>query len=199
MIRCVNINKSFGKKVVLNAFSYHFHSQGIQTITGPSGCGKTTLARIIMGLEKPDSGVVEGQRALRFSAAFPEDRLIPTMTALENVNYPLRGSQSSARDLLEMLRLENSIHQYPHELSSGMKQRVSLARALAYDGDILVLDEPFRGFDDELKQYVLSLLMERSQKMPVIIFSHEVSLLQKVSATFLRLDYYTNGSEELTS
>jgi len=147
---------------------------------------------MIMGLENPDYGTIERPKELRFSAAFPEDRLIPTLTALENVNYPLGNQRECARELLEILQLTDSIDCYPHELSSGMKQRVSLARAMAYQGDILLLDEPFRGLDNELKEYILSILTSQAAKMPVIIFSHEVNLLQRVSDTFLHLDHYTH-------
>lgn len=187
MIKCTNLCKSFGGKVVFHNFCYQFKCCGLQTITGPSGCGKTTLSRLLMGLEKPDGGMIEMENGLRFSTVFPEDRLIPTMTALENVTYPLGSGQEPAQELLETLGLGAFAHNYPHELSSGMRQRVSLARALAYEGDVLLLDEPFRGMDNKLKEHILSLLLIRAETGPVIAFSHEIYLLQQVSASFLRL------------
>lgn len=112
-------------------------------VDGASGIGKTTLLRLICGLEKPDTGTVEAKG--RISVSFQENRLIPSLSALENV--ALFSDRARAEKELAALGLSEDLDKRPDELSGGMKRRVSLARALSRDFDILLLDEPFTGLD----------------------------------------------------
>jgi len=124
-------------------------------ILGPSGCGKTTLLRIIAGLEKPDAGeVIYAQNGFKVGFVFQSPVLLPWSTVLENVALPLRASGLSwdeakkrARRYLALVGLQSFEDFYPHELSGGMKQRVNLARALAVEPTILLMDEPFSMLD----------------------------------------------------
>lgn len=195
MIHCDNINKAFGGRMLFRHFSYRIGAAGLYAVTGPSGCGKTTLARMIMGLEQPNQGSVHRKSGLRFSAVFPENRLISTLTALENVDFPV-GNMARSRAMLQAMRLDANADQYPWELSSGMNRRVALARALSYRGDLLILDEPFNGLDQGLKEYILTLLLEYAADMPVVVLGHETELLRNASISFLNLEEYATSLQK---
>ncbi|PLJ77953.1 ABC transporter ATP-binding protein [Infirmifilum sp. SLHALR2] len=153
-----NIEKTFvedSKRLkVLDGISLEIGEEFV-AILGPSGCGKTTLLRIIAGLEKPDSGVVEVQPAgARIGFIFQFPTLLPWMTVLENVALPLHvnglswsEAKERARKYLTLVGLQSFEDFYPRELSGGMKQRVNVARALAIEPTILLMDEPFSALD----------------------------------------------------
>lgn len=166
-----NISKSYDGKKVLDKLSFEIPDKGIFGIFGASGHGKTTLLRLICGLEKPDSGEIFGTTELKFSVVFQEDRLLPSLTALENV--ALVSDKATASGLLERVGLAESANKYPSELSGGMSRRTAIARALAYGGDMLILDEPFKGLEAELKEDIGKLICEYAQTKPVVIVTHD--------------------------
>lgn len=173
-----NISKSYAGKKVLDNISFEIPDSGIFGIFGASGSGKTTLVRILCGLEKPDGGEISGAGA--FSVVFQEDRLMPAMTALENVAAV--SDEERARGLLTRLGLENSFDKYPDELSGGMSRRVAAARAFAFEADGLILDEPFKGLEAELKESLAEMICDYAQKKPVVLVTHDEygkSLAQK--------------------
>lgn len=138
-------------------------------ILGPSGCGKTTLLRIIAGLEKPDSGkVIFHRKDARVGFIFQFPTLLPWLTVLDNVALPLRANgvswkeaREKARKYLSLVGLQAFEDFYPRELSGGMKQRVNIARALAVEPTILLMDEPFSNLDaltaESLRSEILDL------------------------------------------
>ena len=139
MLKLQNLTKRFGEKTVIENLTHAFPDAGAVALMGPSGCGKTTLLRLIAGLEKPDDGTVE-KEGLRISYAFQEPRLAPTLTCRENVALVLeKGKDAAVDELLSAFELQEAAAQYPAALSGGMRQRVSLARALAYGGDVLLV------------------------------------------------------------
>ncbi|HPU59111.1 MAG TPA: ATP-binding cassette domain-containing protein, partial [Candidatus Avimonas sp.] len=145
-VSLIDVSYSYdGQKKVLDGFSFEFPEKGAVCLMGPSGCGKTTLLRILAGLERPQRGTVEGISGKKPSYVFQENRLLPWLTAVENVAVAAAGENkhSEAESLLKRMGLAGSEHKYPKELSGGMKKRVSIARALAAKGDFLILDEPF--------------------------------------------------------
>jgi len=151
---------------------------GIIAIAGQSGCGKTTLLRTIAGLVKPDSGAFEGVG--RVGMVFQEPRLFPWFTVERNLISVLKSIKISKQERGERIdRALNTVglgdykKYYPSELSGGMKMRVSIARALVYECDMLLLDEPFNGLDIASKRDISSLLRELSSAgLDMVFVSH---------------------------
>ena len=143
---------SFGYRAgspVLEDFSLVLPETGVVCLLGPSGCGKTTLLRVLAGLEVPSSGRVTGLEARRVAVVFQEDRLLPWETAWQNaVTGQDAGARERAREWLTRLGLGDSLHRFPRELSGGMRRRVAIARAMAAEHGLLLLDEPFAGLDE---------------------------------------------------
>ena len=156
-------------------------------IVGPSGCGKTTLLRALAGLETPSGGefaIAQANPAKPVQAmVFQGNWLFPWYTVAENVQYGprLRGESRTtrervSRDLLEMIDLSRFAETYPHQLSEGMRQRVSLARALANDPEVLLMDEPFGALDEQTRlvlQQELLRIWEQSRKT-VLFVTHSI-------------------------
>jgi len=171
-LRLENITKSYNGKPVLSAVSCEIPARGVFLLCGPSGCGKTTLLRLMAGLEAPDSGSLHGFGGKKIAMVFQEPRLLPQCSALKNV--AMVCDEPTAARLLSRLEIDEEAKQkLPAELSGGQKQRVSIARALAFDGEILLLDEPFSGLDAPLRSRILPLLLKQAETRPVVLVSHE--------------------------
>jgi ABC-type nitrate/sulfonate/bicarbonate transport system ATPase subunit len=164
-----NISKSFGGNAVIPNFSAELSLDGVTVLRGPSGVGKTTLFRLLLGLEQPDAGEIIGMQGRKPAVVFQEDRLLPWASALENV--ALVSDSATAETILAKLGLGDSMHLLPRELSGGMQRRVAIARALAYHGDVLFLDEPFTGLDEENKRIAANAILD--QHIPVYVITHE--------------------------
>lgn len=179
-----NICLSFGEKIVFENFSYEFPDKGVVCLMGPSGRGKTTLLRLLAGLQQPDSGSVYGPE--RPAVMFQEDRLLPWLTLLENV-MAVRDDRTLALAWLRAVELENEADSLPGSLSGGMCRRGALGRALAFDGDALLLDEPFKGLDQDLKNRMRSLIWEQSNDRLILLVTHDQEDAQAMGAVVLRL------------
>lgn len=171
-ISLINVQKSFNGRLVIDGLSLAIPDRGIIGLSGPSGCGKTTLLRLLAGLDLPDGGLIEGLNGLTVSMVFQEDRLLPWLTAAENIGVVLSDRQA-ALSWLDQVRLADSAEQYPAELSGGMKRRLALARALARPGGLMLLDEPFTGMDAELKTGLFGLIEAAAAARPVILVTHD--------------------------
>lgn len=172
-IRISRLSKSYGNHPVLTDFSAVFPEGRTTCIMGPSGCGKTTLLRILLGLETADGGIVEGMPQKK-SAVFQEDRLCGNLTALTNIRLvcPKKPPAEIAEGLSD-LGLGESMDQPVQEYSGGMCRRVSLLRALYADFEILFLDEPLKGLDEEMRERTAGFLRERTKGKTVVCVTHD--------------------------
>jgi NitT/TauT family transport system ATP-binding protein len=183
MIELNNISKSYGDLEVLKNLSFNFRAGEFVGICGPSGIGKTTLLQLIAGLEQPDGGSIYYQ-SRNIAYVFQESRLIPWCNVLENIEIGLfaamPGGKSPRRQIAGQLALQVGLdgfqHYYPSQLSGGMKQRVSLARAFAIDPDILLLDEPFSSLNDDLRDVMCHYLTDLLAAKPrtSIMVTHNI-------------------------
>ena len=179
MVTLQNVTLSFrdGKtvKTVLNDLSLTFPEGKMIVVMGPSGCGKTTLLRIIAGLESPDTGNVTRETE-SISYLFQDTALLPWLTAAENVNLVLSDSKETLRTAVEWLSrvdLLEEANTHPASLSGGMRQRVALARALSTDAELLLLDEPFRGMDEDLHVRMRELIRECRKGKTTVLVTHD--------------------------
>jgi sulfate/thiosulfate transport system ATP-binding protein len=171
-IEVKNIHKKFGDFVALDNVSLNFPSGELTALLGPSGCGKTTLLRIVAGLERADSGQVllDGEdasarhvRERQVGFVFQHYALFKHMSVFENIAFGLRVKPRSVRPseaqirekvkrLLELVQLDWLVDRYPPQLSGGQRQRIALARALAVEPRVLLLDEPFGALDAKVRK-----------------------------------------------
>ena len=179
-IQIRNLDKRFGATVACDALNLDIRAGELVALLGPSGCGKTTLLRIVAGLEVPDGGSVRfhgedasliGVRQRKVGFVFQHYALFGHMSVFENIAFGLRvrprrarpGSRVAPRPgeaeirsrvmaLLEMVQLEGLAGRYPHQLSGGQRQRIALARALAVEPEVLLLDEPFGALDARVRK-----------------------------------------------
>ena len=184
-----HISKAYGEKQVLRALSHSFPQGQISCILGASGCGKTTLLRLIAGLEAPDSGAITGLEGKKISAVFQEDRLIENLSAEKNVLLTARRgfTRQDARSLLDALCLTDSAGKAVRNLSGGMKRRTAVARALAADYDLLLLDEPLSGLDSDTRASVMDVIARSVQGRTVIWVTHDPDVARRLGAVILRL------------
>lgn len=190
------IDKSFGTARVLRNVSCTLRDGGIYCLMGPSGVGKTTLLRIVLGLERADMGRIEGIETGAVSAMFQEDRLCETLTAVENVALvmPSGTSRGEIRRKLEMILPRDCMRRPVMQLSGGMRRRVALARAVAYPGRTIVLDEPFTGLDGATKRTVIDFLISERQERTLVVCSHSEEDVTLLGAEKLLMENISHGS-----
>ena len=161
------------------------------SILGPSGCGKSTLLRLIAGLERPSEGEIKIKGievSSKESLVPPEKRnvglvvqdkaLFPHLSVYANICFGIKKNKTKddiASELLNLFKIEDLKHKYPHEISGGEQQRVALARSLATDPDVLMLDEPFSALDKELKQNIYSEISAvfSEKKSTILLVTHD--------------------------
>ncbi|MBE6014276.1 MAG: ATP-binding cassette domain-containing protein [Lachnospiraceae bacterium] len=190
-IKLKNLSKSYGSEQVLSDFNYEFKDGSFTCIMGKSGAGKTTLLRILMGLEKPDGGVIEGVKESKLSAVFQENRLCENLTALLNVRIitDMSGkySDSDIRRCFARIGIDTDAKKTVNEFSGGMKRRVAIVRALLADFDLLIMDEPLKGLDEETRNDVIELIKEYTRGKTVIMTTHDTDEPEAFGAEILDL------------
>ena len=191
MISVSNITVCFAEKTVLDGFSLAVPEQGITALSGPSGCGKTTLLRVLAGLQKPQAGTASLPGPV--SLLFQEDRLLPWYTVRRNLALaypdalPLRSREAEADAWLARVGLADAGDKLPFELSGGMRRRASLARALMFGGDVLVLDEPLKELDDAMRRRMLRLIAENMKGRTTVLVTHSLEEAERLGLAVLRM------------
>jgi len=187
-VRFSHVSKSFGKLKVLDDLNFEIKKGERVLIFGPTGIGKTTILKMIAGILKPDRGSVEVKGTVGY--VFQEPRLLPWKTAVENISLVL-SDRKKAMEWLEKVGLKGFENHYPNSLSGGMKQKVALARALAVEPEILLLDEPLSGLDFKARDEILSLLDKilSAHRSTVVYVTHDMKEVSNFTNKVLVLPY----------
>ena len=169
--------------LVLDEVSLAVHRGELVALIGPSGCGKSTLLNIIAGLLQATAGEVRREAGVRIGYVFQRPRLLPWRNVLRNVEFgleQLRGTEgrprARARAAIELVNLMGHEEKYPHELSGGMQQRVALARGLAIEPGLFLLDEPFGSLDALTRSYLQEELLSivRRTRTTTVLVTHDI-------------------------
>ena len=196
----------FGEKEALTNLNFSINHNSIVSVLGPSGCGKTTLIRLIAGLEQIQNGEIFLEKSLvanknlnippekrSISYVFQDFALFPHMTVLENISFAA-GSKSNKKQLIDQVinlsKVENFLDKYPHSLSGGEQQRVALARSIAVQPKLLLLDEPFSDLDINLKREIIddTLHLINSLESSAIVVTHNAEEAMFLSDTILVME-----------
>ena len=183
MIRLSHVCVQYPDKTVFNDLSLTLPDTGAVALMAPSGYGKTTLLRVLAELKSIDGGEISGLENKKLSFLFQEDRLLPWVSAQKNVE--LVSDPEKAKHWLSQMEIQDG-SQLPREMSGGMQRRVALARAMAFGGDVLLLDEPFKGLDEALRARIVGRI---KGKFPLILLSvHDAQEAELMGAKIVRLD-----------
>ena len=189
-VRINNLSFSMNEKKILNNINLQLEKEKIACILGPSGCGKTTLLKLIAGLSKVQEGEIFLNENLVSSSnihlktekrkigfLFQDYALFPHQTVKQNLQFAIKDKSTSHRveEIMDVIKLSNSLEKYPHELSGGEQQRVALARSIIAKPDLLLLDEPFSSLDLNLKEEVRDDTLHLLQKsnISVLLVTHD--------------------------
>lgn len=176
LLKISKIEKNFNNICVLKDFSMEVKKEEIVCIIGPSGCGKSTLLNIISGILTPELGKMLNNSS-KISYVFQEDRLLPWKNVLENIKIVnKKSSKEDCLSLISKVGLEGFENYYPSKLSGGMKQRCSIARAFNYEADLLLMDEPLKSLDYNLRISMIKYLLKlwEDTKKSIVFVTHEI-------------------------
>ncbi len=184
MIELQNVTKKFNGKKVLD-ISIIISKKEFVSVLGPSGCGKTTLLNMIAGFEKPTSGNIYVDNKIvkepsrKIGMVFQDFAVFPWRTALKNVMLAIKSDNKKKQALkyLSMVGLRGHSNKYSSEMSGGMKQRVAIARTLAQDPEILLMDEPFGSLDSQMREQLQEMVLQIWNKVSktIIFVTHDIS------------------------
>ena len=185
MLTIRGICKSFEGRPVLKNVSFDFPEAAVTALRGPSGCGKTTLVNIILGLIEPDAGDVLMPASARTAAVFQEDRLIEHFSAARNVRLtaPASVTDEQIRSALSELGLAQEGEKRVSEFSGGMRRRVAVIRAALFRPQLLLLDEPFKGLDEEMRARTAAFLRRNCAQATTILVTHDETEAALMGAT----------------
>lgn len=181
-----NLCKTYQNLTVLEDLTFRLPQGAVTSLMAPSGKGNTTLLRILLGLETPDSGTIEGLEGKRRSAVLQEDRLCKNLTAISNIRLTSPSLKTSEiLSAMETVGLRDCGYKPARELSGGMCQRIAILRALMAYYDILFLYEPFKGLDRDTRIQVMEYTKTKSRGKTVLLVTHDVN-----EATALGASHY---------
>ena len=182
-IKLVNVSKFYTVDKesikVIDKIDLSIPENKITVILGRSGCGKTTLLRLVAGLENFEQGEIIGVESKRKAYVFQEDRLMPWLDVKSNITFGIHKNEidnSRINEIIETVGLEKFYNAYPSQLSGGMKQRVSIARAFAYNPDFIMMDEPFSALDYFTREQMQSELLNihKRLKCSILFVTHSI-------------------------
>ena len=195
-----HVCKAYGANEVLRRVTFALAGGGVCCLMAPSGSGKTTLFRVLLGLEHADSGEIRGISPGRISMMFQEDRLCETLTPVENVALvlPAETRRADVAALLAEILPTDCLGQPAMELSGGMRRRVSLARAVAFPSDLIVLDEPFTGLDQATKEKVIAFVLRHRAGRTLLVATHGEDDARLLGAERVNLADVQDGGVSVT-
>ena len=182
-IKLVNVSKFYTVDKesikVIDKIDLSIPENKITVILGRSGCGKTTLLRLVAGLENFEQGEIIGVESKRKAYVFQEDRLMPWLDVKSNITFGIHKNEidnSRINEIIETVGLEKFYNSYPSQLSGGMKQRVSIARAFAYNPDFIMMDEPFSALDYFTREQMQNELLNihKRLKCSILFVTHSI-------------------------
>ena len=182
-IKLVNVSKIYNVEresiKVLNGINLDIPQNKITVILGRSGCGKTTLLRLVAGLEDFEQGEIIGASSNKKAYVFQEDRLMPWLDVKSNITFGIHRKEidhNRIDRIIETVGLEKFYNAYPKQLSGGMKQRVSIARAFAYDPDFIMMDEPFSALDYFTREQMQKELLKIHERLKcsILFVTHSI-------------------------
>ncbi|HCC07621.1 MAG TPA: ABC transporter [Clostridiales bacterium] len=190
MILLKNIYKSYGEENVLKGLNLEIRENKITCIIGKSGIGKTTLLSILANIEQIDSGEIINNNH-KISFVFQRDTLLPNTKVIDNFKYILGEIYDKEKlgtlidKYLEKFEMAEKKYEYKENLSGGMVQRIKIIQALLYPSDILILDEPFKELDEEMKEILVTELKKINKT--IIISSHDLDLVKNIADDIVEL------------
>lgn len=214
MIKVTDLHKSFGELAVLKGIDFQADTGEVIGIIGPSGMGKSTFLRCINYIERPDKGIIEidnvkvdaekctekeiKQLRLKTSMVFQNYNIFKNKTVIENVMLPMTSVQKIEKEIakekalqyLDQVGLLDKVNEYPSRLSGGQQQRVGIARAMAVNPKLILLDEPTSSLDPELVLGILDILrnLANEHKRTMIIVTHEMSFAKEIADRIIFMD-----------